>query len=70
MSRATTTTAVAHRISAPADPLRIARWIRRPDPMNADYDPATPAAINGESFDGAAYDRARDERYAKRDGFY
>ena len=27
-------------------------------------------AIQGERFDAEAYDRARDERYAKRDGFY
>ena len=27
-------------------------------------------AIHGESFDGDAYDRARAERYAKREGFY
>ncbi|MEO8549523.1 MAG: pyridoxamine 5'-phosphate oxidase family protein [Kofleriaceae bacterium] len=26
--------------------------------------------INGETFDGDGYDRARDERYAKREGFY
>jgi uncharacterized protein len=28
------------------------------------------AALKGESFDAGEYDRARDERYAKRDGFY
>lgn len=27
-------------------------------------------AIHGEGFDGEGYDRARDERYAKREGFY
>jgi PPOX class probable FMN-dependent enzyme len=27
-------------------------------------------AIHGETFDGAGYDRARDERYAKREGLY
>jgi hypothetical protein len=27
-------------------------------------------AIHGESFDGEGYDRARAERYAKREGFY
>jgi uncharacterized protein len=27
-------------------------------------------AIHGETFDGDVYDRARDERYARRDGFY
>lgn len=27
-------------------------------------------AIHGATFDGEAYDRARDERYARRDGFY
>ena len=50
--------------------IRSQLWDRRIDRSEIPTSGEVLRAIHGEGFDGDAYDRARDARYAKREGFY